>query len=115
MAFYVPFAVLGSQGIVVKCTASLHLFPQTCTQSPLAFWSAGGRQERVRDSGELEFQLPQDFCGKTMQAVTGQPIKKNFFFEFPRVSPGAHPLIKKPEDSGYEIAQFPPVSWIIAG
>ena len=39
-----------------------------------------------------------------MEAVAGQPIKKNFFFEFSRVSTGAHPLTKKPEDSGYEIA-----------
>ena len=39
-----------------------------------------------------------------MQAVTGQPIKKIAFFEFSRVSPGDHPLTKKPEDSGYEIA-----------
>ena len=31
----------------------------------------------------------------------------HFFWEngvdYPRVSPGAHPLAKKPEDSGYEI------------
>ena len=26
------------------------------------------------------------------------------FYEFSRVSPGAHPLTKKPEDSGHEIA-----------
>ena len=56
-----------------------------------------------RDSGELEFQLPQDFCDKTMQAVTGQPKEKKNFLEFPRVSPGEHPLAKEPEDSGYEM------------
>ena len=33
-----------------------------------------------RDSGELDFLLPQDFSGKTMQAVTEQPIKKFNFF-----------------------------------
>ena len=39
-----------------------------------------------------------------MQAVTRQPINKIFFFsEFSRVSPGAHPLTKKPEDSEYKI------------
>ena len=38
-----------------------------------------------------------------MQAVTEQPVKK-FKFKFSRVSPGDHPLTKKPEDSGYEIA-----------
>ena len=47
--------------------------------------------------------LPQDFCDKTVEVVAGQPIKKFNFFEFPRVSTGAHPLTKKPEDSGYEI------------
>ena len=75
---------------------------QSRTQSPLAFWSADGRQQRLWGTGIL---LPQDFCGKTMEVVAGQPIKKFFFFfEFPRVSTGAHPLTKKPEDSGYEIA-----------
>ena len=34
-----------------------------------------------------------------MQAFTGQSIKTIFF----RISPGDHPLTKKPEDSGYEI------------
>ena len=56
-----------------------------------------------RDSGILEFQLPQDFCGKTMQPVMGQPIKEFKLFKFPRVSLGTHQLTKKPENSGYEI------------
>ena len=45
---------------------------QSRTQNPcpLAFWSAGGRQER----------LGYWNCSKTMQAVTGQPIKKFKFF-----------------------------------
>ena len=42
-----------------------------------------------------------------MEAVTElmqRNQSKNLnFFEFFRVSPGAHPLTKKPEDSGYEI------------
>ena len=41
-----------------------------------------------------------------MQTVTWQPIKNLNFFEFSRVSPGAHPLTKKPEDSGYEIVEI---------
>ena len=78
---------------------------QSRTQSPQAFWSAGGCQERLWGSGIL---LPQDFCGKTMQVVikllrNRQSKKKKKKFQFPRVSPGAHPLTKKPEDSGYEI------------
>ena len=32
-----------------------------------------------------------------------RPIKKIIFFHYPRVSPGAAPLTKKPEDPGYEI------------
>ena len=46
---------------------------------------------------------PQDFCGKTMETVTGQPIKKIEFFRCPQSLPGVAPLTKKPEDSGYEI------------
>ena len=48
--------------------------------------------------------LPQDFCGKTMETVTEQPIKKIEFFRCPQSLPGVAPLTKKPEDSGYEIA-----------
>ena len=47
-----------------------------CTQSPLVFWSAGGHQVEW-GTGIL---LPQDFCGKTIKAVTVQPIKKLKFF-----------------------------------
>ena len=52
------------------------------TQSPQAFWSADGRQERLWGTGIL---LPQDFFGKTMEAVTEliqSSQSKNFnFFE----------------------------------
>ena len=77
---------------------------QFCTQSPQAVWPAVGRQERLWGTGIL---LPQDYCGKTMEAVTeliqSSQSKNLNFFEFSRVSPGAYPLTKKPEDSGYEI------------
>ena len=46
---------------------------QSRTQSPQAFWSAGGCLERLWGIGIL---FPQDFCSKTVNAVTGQPIKK---------------------------------------
>ena len=46
---------------------------------------------------------PQDFCGKTMETVAEQPIKKIEFFRCPQSLPGVAPLTKKPEDSGYEI------------
>ena len=51
--------------------------------------------------------LPQDFCGKTMETVTKQPIKKIKFFRCPQSLPGVAPLTKKPEDSGYEIDSTP--------
>ena len=35
----------------------------------------------VRDCWGTGIQLPQDFCGKTMEAVAGQPIKKFNFFQ----------------------------------
>ena len=77
---------------------------QSCTQSPQALWPAGGRQERLWGTGIL---LPQDFCGKTMEAVTdlaqSSQLKNLIFFLFSRVCPGAYPMTKKPEDSGYEI------------
>ena len=72
--------------------------PQSHTQSPQALWPAVGCQERLWGTGIL---LLQDFCGKTMQAITGQPII--FFFKFSTVSSGDQLLAKEPEDSGYEI------------
>ena len=76
---------------------------QSRTQSPQPLWPAVGRQERCWGSRIL---LPQDFSGKTMQAVNygAANQKNNSFFELCRVSTGDHPLAKKPEDSGYEIA-----------
>ena len=42
-----------------------------------------------------------------MQVDTGKLIKKCInFFKFSRVSPGAHQLTKKPEDSGYKIVVY---------
>ena len=38
-----------------------------------------------------------------MEIITEHPMKNLNFFDVPRVSPDAHPLTKKPEDSGYEI------------
>ena len=70
---------------------------QSRTQGPLAFWSAGGRQERLWGTGIL---LSQGF----LRYNNGSHSKNLNFFEFSWVSPGAHPLIIKPEDSGYEIA-----------
>lgn len=54
-----------------------------------------------RSSGETRgtrILLPQDFCGKTMQAVMGQPIN-----EFSSVSPGDQPLAKEPADSEHKV------------
>ena len=70
------------------------------TQSPQALWPAISRQERLWGHRIL---LPQDFCGKTMETVTEQPIKKFKFFRCRQSLPGVAPLTKKPEDSGHEI------------
>ena len=72
---------------------------QSRTQRPQALWPAVGRQERLWGTGIL---LPQDFCGKTMEAATEliqsiQSKNLNFFESW------GYPLTKKPEDSGYEI------------
>ena len=66
---------------------------QSRPQSTQALWPAVGRQERLWGTG------------RTMQPVTGQPIKK-------KVSPGDQPLAKDPEDSGYEIVRFEGVAKI---
>ena len=63
------------------CILSKKNIAQIPTSSPFhnpqVLWPVVCRQERLLGTGIL---LPQDFCGKTMQTLTGQPIKKNFFF-----------------------------------
>ena len=65
---------------------------------PISYQSSSGSlasSSSPGDSGVL------DFCGKTMQAVTGQPIKTFIYlfiyFSFSRVSPGDQPQAKEPE------------------
>ena len=50
---------------------------QPRTQTSQALWQEVGRLERLWGTGIL---LPQYICGKTMQTVTRQPIKKYNFF-----------------------------------
>ena len=54
---------------------------QSRTQSPQALWPAVCRQGRLWGTGIL---LPQNFCGKTIQTVAGQPFKKIKFFRVPQ-------------------------------
>ena len=57
---------------------------QSRNQTPQALLPAVGRQERLWGTGIL---LPQDFCGKTVQAIAGQPIKKfKYNSSFPGLS-----------------------------
>ena len=58
------------------------------TQSPQALWPAVSRQERLWGHRIL---LPQDFCGKTMETVTEQPIKTFEFFRCPQGLSGRPP------------------------
>ena len=46
---------------------------------PRVLWLFGQRVGASRDSGVLEF-----ICGKTMEVVAGQPIKKFRFFRIPQ-------------------------------
>ena len=55
--------------VVAKCLSMIKF--AISTQSPQALWPAVSRQERLWGTGIL---LLQNFRGKTMQVVTGQPI-----------------------------------------
>ena len=66
-------------------------------------WLFGQRMGASRDSGVLEFCYRNISAVKQWKSLQGSQSKNLNFFEFPRVSTGAHPLTKKPEDSGYEI------------
>ena len=70
---------------------------------PRVLWLFGQRVGASRDSGVLEFSYRKISAVKQWKSLQGSQSKNLDFFEFPRVSTGAHPLTKKPEDSGYEI------------
>ena len=73
------------------------------------FW---GRKNQSALKLVLDFESPSKFWGFriTYRLPVGlpllrkRPIKNIVQIDYPRVSPGAHPLAKKPEDSGDEIA-----------
>ena len=77
---------------------------QSLTQSALAFWSAGGCQERLWGTG---ISVTEGFLRLNNASRCGAANPKNLFFSNSPVSPGAHLLTKKPEDSGYEIVPRP--------
>ena len=75
------------------------------------FW---GRKNQSALKLVLDFESPSKFWGFriTYRLPVGlpllrkRPIKNIVQIDYPRVSPGAHPLAKKPEDSGYEIETY---------
>ena len=72
---------------------------------PRVLWLFGERLVARRDSGVLEFCYRRISAVKQCKPLRSSQSKNSFFFRIPsRVSPGAHPLTKKPEDSGYEVA-----------
>ena len=69
----------------------LRLCP-SLSQSPQASWSAGGRRERLWDTGIVTTGILRLTL---LSFVTVNSESKNeFFFHYPRVSPGDHPLTK---------------------
>ena len=84
-----------------------HLKAQTL---PISYPEPSGSLVSRATPGRLwghRILLPQDFCGKTMETVTEEPIKKIEFFRCPQSLSGVAPLTKKPEDSGYVIETRP--------
>ena len=54
-----------------------------------------------------EFYYRRIFAVKQCKLLRDSQTKNLIFFEFSRVSPGAHSTTKNPEDSGYEVACAP--------
>ena len=63
---------------------------------PRVLWLFGQRVGASRDSGVLEFSYRKISAVKQWKSLQGSQSKNLDFFEFPRVSTGAHPLTKKP-------------------
>ena len=87
---------------------TVFLVEQTCNGGgnlvPTVLRLFGQQLVARRDSGVQEFYYRRISAVEQCKLLRGSQSKKIFFFEFSRVSPAAHPLSKKPEDSGYEIA-----------
>ena len=75
-------------------------FPLDPNLVPRVLWLFSQRVGASRDSGVLEFSYRKISAVKQWKSLQGRQSKNFDFFEFPRVSTGAHPLTKKPEDSG---------------
>ena len=82
-----------------------HFLPPSGNLVPRVLWLFGQRIGASRDSGVLGFCYRKISAVKQWKSLQGSQSKNLNFFEFPRVSTGAHPLSKKPEDSGYEIGR----------
>ena len=63
----------------------------------------GQRLVAKRDSGKMECYYCRISAVTQCKPLRSSQSKNLKFFEVSRVSPGAHRLTKKPEDSGYEI------------
>ena len=70
---------------------------------PRVLWLFGQQMGARRDSEVLEFYYRSISAVKLCKPLRGSQSKQFDFFEFSRGSPGALPLTKEPEDSGYEI------------
>ena len=86
-----------------KCRYKMITYQRSDNLVPRVLWLFGQRMGASRDSGE--FENISIFCFAALQRL---PLfyHRNLAvteFQYPRVSTGAHPLTKKPEDSGYEI------------
>ena len=75
----------------------------TCQSLPRVLRLFGLRVGTRRDSGDIKFYYHRISALKQRKPVWNKQSKKLNFLDVPRVSPGTHPLTKKPEDSGYEI------------
>ena len=79
------------------------LFWVAANLEPSVFRLFGQRLVARRDSGDIKFYYRRISVVKQWKPLwISQSFNLNFFY-VSRVSPGAHPLTKKPEDSGYEI------------
>ena len=99
--------LLHDDAVGLRDISTAHAHLGTCRRRdnlvPRVLWLFGQRVGASRDSGVLEFSYRKISAVKQWKSLQGSQSKNLIFFEFPRVSTGAHPLTKKPEDSGYEI------------
>ena len=83
-----------------------HATPARCPSSTRISFHTSALSCLLKNSAPLPIYTTTYRLPVGLPLLRKRPIKNIVQVHYPRVLPGAHPLTKKPEDSGYEIGDL---------